>query len=59
MANDNFPYIKVDVYLVDERNEDDIRLYQQRFARSYLNSLPNDWLQELIAMLNKLERKHG
>ena len=59
MANDDFPYIKVDIYLVDERNEDDIRIYQQRFHREYLNSLPYDWLQNLIAMLNKLEKKHG
>ena len=52
----DFSKVKIDVYLVDDDCEEHQRIYSQVFHKAYVDSLPNDWLQALIAMLNKLEK---
>jgi len=53
----DFPNVRIEINLVTENDDDSKRLYLQTFHRAYLNSLPNDWLQALIAMLNNLEKR--
>ena len=54
----DFSKVKIDVYLLDDACEEHLRIYSQVFHKAYLDSLPTDWLQDLIAMLNRLEVKH-